>query len=239
MNITTTFKRSITLSLTVLTIVGFAPHVFADTTAQHVAAIQAKGDTDITARITSLNSLVTKVNAAKKLSTSQKSGLTTGMQSEVTGLTTLKTTLDAETTVAGAKTDFQNIFAQHYIYAFFLPRTERIIAADNENDAAALLTSLVPKLQAYIAQAQTAGKDVTALNASLADMQKNVTAASTQSASVISTLTPLTASGYPGNKTTVTNASATIKTARTALEAARADAKSIIAGLKKALTTVQ
>ena len=211
----------------------------AQTVAQHVAAIQAKGDTDITDRASSLTKLMTSVASTSKLTTAQKAQLTTEMQGEVTSLSALKTSLDKETTVATAKADFQNIFAQHYIYAFYVPRVNRIIAADHVADAATTLTLLVPKLTAYIATAKSQGKDVAALQTNLTDLQAKLTAATTQSEAVIATLTPLAATGYPANKTSVTGSSATLKTARADIESAKTDAHTIVTDLKKLLTSVQ
>jgi len=232
--------RSLLVVLSTLFLLGVSVGASAaQTPAAHLTAIQAKGDADITARLTSLSGLVTNVSAATKLSTAQKSSLTTEMQGETTSLTKLKTTLDAETTVAAATTDFKNIFAQHYIFAFYQPRVERIIAADKQSDAATLLTALVPKLQAYITQAQTAGKDVTALQTSLTEMQAKAAEAQTKADGVIATLTPLTASGYPANKTTVQSAGTDLKASRADLKTASADAHSIVTGLRKLIPSAQ
>jgi hypothetical protein len=206
----------------------------------HLAAIQKKGDTDITTRLNSLNTLVSKINGAKKLSSTQKSDLTAEIQAEITSLTTLKTSLDGETTVEAAKTDFQNIFAQHYIFAFYIPRVERILAADRELDAATALTSISSKLQGYITQAKTAGNDVTQMQSQLTEMNTKTADAQTQAQAVIDSLISLKASGYPGNKTTIENAVSPLKTGRSDLEAARKDAKSIVTSLRSLLKgTVQ
>ncbi len=214
---------------------GSSETAVSTTSANRLASIQTKGAADITARTTSLTSLIAKVNAAKKLTSIQKASLTTEMSGEVTSLGILKAKLAADTTVATAATDFQNIFKEHYIYAFFLPRTERIVAADDIGDAASQLTALAAKLQTLITTAKDKGTDTTALITQLADMQAKATAASTGASAAIASLVPLTAAGYPGNKTTVTAAAATIKTARTSLETARTDAKALIAALKKDL----
>ena len=209
------------------------------TVAEHVAAIQAKGDTDIQNRVSSLQTLTTKVASAKKLTADQKSTLSAEINSEVTGLQTLKTTLAGEKTVATATADFKNVFEQHYIYAFYVPRVNRILAADAQNDAAANLIALIPKLQAYVTKAKDAGKDVTALQKALDEMKLKADDAQTQSSGVIATLTPLTASGYPANKTTVQTAGTTLKTSRSDLETARTDARTIVTGVRKLLGSVQ
>ena len=205
----------------------------------HLAAIQARGDTDITTRITSLNGLISDLNGAKRLTAAQKTSLIAEITAQITQLTALKTKLDADTNVDTAQTDFQTIFSQHYVYAFYLPRTARLIAADREADAAALMLGMTDKLQAYIARAQAQGSDVSALNASLADLKAKAADAQGLAQTVIASLTPLTAAGYPANKTAVDGATASLKTGRSDLASAQTDAQSIISGLRKVLTDVQ
>ncbi|MEI6478329.1 MAG: hypothetical protein WCO52_05085 [bacterium] len=210
-----------------------------DTVAVHVAAIQARGDANITARTTSLSGLKTKIAAAKRLSASQKASLTTEIEAQITGLTALKASLDADTTVETARTDFQKIFSQHFIYAFYVPRVNRIIAADEQVQAAAVLTTLTPKLQTYITTAKTAGTDVTSLQVKLDEMLAKTAEAKTLAQGVINTLTPLTAAGYPDNKSTVEASATSLRTARADLKTSRDDAHSIVTALRKALNTVQ
>jgi hypothetical protein len=203
--------------------------------AAHLAAIQTKGDADITARLTSLNTLIAKVGAATRLSASQKTSLTSEMQVQVTGLTTLKTSIDADTTPATARADYDKIFTEHFIYAFYIPRINRIMAADAETEATATLVTLATTLQSYVTQAKASGNDVTSIQAALADMQAKTADATTQSQSVLNALLPLTATGYPGNKAIVQGATAAINTGRSDLKTARSDAGAIVTSLKKML----
>ncbi len=203
-----------------------------------LARIQARGDTDIDARITSLTGLETKVTATAKLTTDQKSSLTNELKTEITSLQALKTKLDADTDLTTAKVDFQSIFNKHFIYAFYVPRLERIIACDYELNAAATLKTVATKLKAYIDLASQQGGDVTTLTASLTEMDTNLTEAQTKAQATLDSLLPLTVAGYPGNKATVQNAVSQINLARANLKTARTDANTIITGLKKLLTTV-
>ena len=236
-----TLPTSFISTLAVLSMLGAATPLTlaagstAATQAATLAAVQTKGNIDITARTTSLTGLIAKVNAATKLSASQKSSLTAEMQTEVTSLTALKAKLDADTDVPTARADFQTIFSQHYIYAFYLPRVERIITADDEGSVVTTLTTLATSLQGYITQAKTSGKDVTILQSKLSDLQTKTADANTQSQSVLASLVPLTAAGYPADKATVQGAATPLKTGRSDLETARTDAKTIVASLKKLL----
>lgn len=236
----TTSKSLLILSTLLFTLSIATPSALADTTASaHVTLVKERGDKDITTRVTALNAILNKITNSKKLSTSQKSTLETEIQDQVNGLSGLKSTLDADTDLTTARADFQKIFTQHFIFAFYVPRIERIIAADSEEDAADLLLSLEPKLAGYVSQAKNAGKDVTALQTSLDEMVAKATDAKTQAEQVISILMPLTAAGYPGNKTTVQSTATELKTGRTDLQTARTDAKSVVAGLKQLQIAIQ
>lgn len=242
--ILSSFSLPVALVITILSAYATAQSfamttVNPQTTAQHLAAIIAKGDLDITARTTSLDNLISKVETAKKLSTDQKSALTADMQTEKTGLLSLKTKLDSDTDVATARIDFQNIFAQHYVYAFYIPRINRIIAADDQSDAVAILIGLTPKFQSYITQVQSQGKSVTLLQSTLVDFQAKTADALSKSDQVITTLTPVTSAGYPGNKTTLQTAASQLLTSRNDLTSARTDAKTLVISLRKLLANVQ
>lgn len=233
--------KSLITSIATLGVIGMSSSpIYAVTpsptpNAAKLAAVQAKGDTDISVRLTSLGSLISSVSASTKLSSAQKSSLSAEMQGEVTALTALKSKIETDTDIPTTRADYAMIFSAHYIYAFYIPRVNRILAADAQSDAAATLTTLATTLQGYVTQAKTAGNDVTALQTALTDMQAKATDATTQSQNALSTLLPLTSAGYPNNKTTVQGTSTSITTARTDLKTARADAGTIVAALKKML----
>lgn len=229
-------KHFVILPVASLIALSAAPLAMAAATTR-LQNIQTKGNTDITNRTDSLGKLVTKVQGAKRLTTDQKNSLVSEMQGQVTSLNALKATLDGETTVTPALTDFSNIFKEHYIYAFYLPRTDHIVAGDAQSDAATNLTDLASKLDTLIANAGNQGNDVSNLETKLTELKTKAADAQTQSQTALTALLPLTAAGYPGNKATITTSSTTLKTGRADLETAQADAKAIVASLKTMLAT--
>ncbi len=211
----------------------------ADPEATHLATIQARGVTDITARTTAISGLVNEVASAKKLSDTQKSTLTAELKTESIALQTLGAALAADTTVATAKTDFQRIFTEHYIFALYLPKMKRITSTDSELDAAAKITSLVPKLEDYISKANDKKVDVTTMTTTLTEAQSKITEATTLATTASATLLTITPADYPANKTTLEGTRANIKTARADLEVARKDIRSLETMLKAVLTSVE
>jgi hypothetical protein len=233
----TTFGASAALAEASTAASSPAPTATASSTATHLAAVKTKGDADISVRLASLTTLVTKVSGLEKLSSAEKSSLAAEIQAQITGLTALKATLDGETSVDTARTDFNDIFSQHYVYAFYLPRIDRLAAADAASSAATSLLALAPKLQAYLTTAQQQGKDITSLQAALTEMTAKATDAQAQAQSAITALTPLTASQFQTNKTIVSNEVSGIKAARSDLQTARTDAHTVVDGLRKLLGT--
>jgi hypothetical protein len=205
--------------------------------AAEVTALIAKGDTAITARIADLNKLNTRVQDMKNVSAAEKSAITTQVQTNITGLTALKAKLDADTVLATTRTDYDSIYGSFRIYALVIPQGYLLASADRITTIGQLMTDLGTKLQARIAADQAAGKNVSALTAAYTDLQAKIAAATAQVSVIkngIMTLAP-----DQGNKTTAASnhaalvtARANVKSADTSFVAARADIKTILAGLK-------
>lgn len=209
--------------------------VTAEQTANQQTRVQniiTKGNQEISRRLTSLNNLTAKINAATKLTASNKTALSSEVATEISGLTALKTKLDAETTIAGAKADAQQIYGDYRVYALILPKVHLIKLADDIQAADSKLTALAGKLQTRISAAQQAGKDVSALQTQLADMNSKISAAQNTASQVESSVINLQPSDYNSNHQVLSGDMTQIKSAHTNNQAAFADAKSIVAALK-------
>src|SRR5260221_14545949 len=60
-------------------------------TTERIATLKTKADELITDRVTRLNVLITRINAMAKLSATDKTSFTTEINTDITGLNTLKT----------------------------------------------------------------------------------------------------------------------------------------------------
>ncbi len=205
--------------------------------AARLSAIVTKADSDISARITALNDLNTRVQSLKNVSTDEKTSIASQVQTNITGLTALQTTIDADTVVATARTDAATIFTTFRIYALVVPQGWILASADRVTTITGLMTSLATNIQTRITADQSAGKDVSALTAALADMQAKITDANTQSTSAQSGVTSLVPD--QGNKTTAASnhaalvaARGDIKTATADITAARKDVTTLLQGLR-------
>ena len=200
--------------------------------ATRLANIIKRGDAEIARRLVSLNTLISKVNESPHLSSSDKTSLIAAVNTEISGLSALKTKLDADTTVAAAVTDAQSIITDYRVYALLLPKVWIVKTADDQIAVEAKLTALAAKLQTRITAAQTAGKDVTSLTSALADMNKLLTNSNSISTSVETAVLALQPSDYNANHAALKGYLTQLQTAHQDNQAAFQDAKTIIVGLK-------
>jgi len=197
-----------------------------------ISNLKLRANREIDRRIAALNKLTTRITNIKKLSSGDKSTLTSQIQTQITDLTSLKSKVDADTDLATLRSDVKSIVDSYRIFALFIPKIHLLAAADSMSQAADNLTTLAAKLQDRIQKAQAAGNDVTNLNAALSDLQAKVADAKTQYQNAENLVLPLTPDGYPANKAQLDQGRAMVKTGAQDLKTARADAVTIINGLK-------
>ena len=218
---------------------GFALTADAATTssAANLAKVIAASDTAITTRITALNKLSTRVGEMKNVPASEVTSIAAEVQTETANLTTLKAKIDADTTVATARADAKTITGDYRIYALIIPQGSIVAASDRVSVIVGLMNAIQVKLQARITAAQTAGKNVTAMQASIADMTAKMTDATSQAQTAqtgVASLVPDqgNATVAASNKAALLAARTNIKNATADLKTARQDIGSIVQGLK-------
>ena len=190
--------------------------------------LRTRAGQEITRRVTSLTELITKINGLKKLSQTNKTDLTNQVQTEITGLNTLKTKIDADTDIATLRTDVKSIVQSYRVYAFFIPQIRILSANDAMSQLTDNLTILANKLETLIGKSGATGATLTSLQTYLSDMKAKIKVASDTYQAVETEVLALTPAGYPTNKATLQDARAKLKTGSQALKAARDDAKQIV-----------
>jgi predicted PurR-regulated permease PerM len=199
---------------------------------QRLANIKTKGDQEITRRLNSLTGLVAKINAASKLTTSDKQVLSSEVTAEITGLTALKTQLDGETTVEAAAADAKSILSDYRVYALIVPKVALVRNADDQQVTEQKLATLAQKLQVRITAAQQAGNSIATLQTTLSDMQAKIAAAQTISTQIQTSVIALQPSDFNSNHAVLSGDAAQLKTAHQDNAAALVDAKAIVTSLK-------
>lgn len=199
---------------------------------QELANIKAKGAAEITRRINSLKTAESKISSTTKLSSSDQAYLENEVTTEISGLTALQTTLAGDTTVATAISDAKSIFTEYRVYALVLPKVWLVADADHQQTTEAKLTTLAGNLQTRITADQNAGKDVTTLQNELNNMIAKTNDAQAISSSIEQKVLTLQPSDYNSDQTILSGDKAQLNTAHSDNEAAYADAKNIVSGLK-------
>ncbi|HUD07128.1 MAG TPA: hypothetical protein VMR34_04525 [Candidatus Saccharimonadales bacterium] len=200
--------------------------------AQHLTNIISKGNQEITRRLTTLGTLSRKISSSTKISATDKTTLSAEVNTEITGLTSLKTQLDADTTLTAAGTDATSIFTEYRVYALVVPKVELTKTADDQQITEAKLSSLAQSLTIEINTEKTNGKDTTSVTATLTDMTTQIANAQAISSAMETKVLPLQPSDYDTDQTILSGDAAQLKMAHSENEAAYADAKSIVATLK-------
>ena len=200
--------------------------------ATKIADLHTKCDTEINNRLTSLNTLSTRISGLKKLSADQKAKFSGQITTNVNGLTALKAKCDADTDLATLRADHKSVFTSYRIYAVFIPQLNLLAASDTMGYTADLLSDYAGKLEARI----QADGNPSSLKDLLSDMKAKITDAKTQYSTVESQVEPLTPDSYntnpTGTKSTLQTARGEIKTGAQDLKTAWSDAQQIRQGLK-------
>jgi hypothetical protein len=199
-----------------------------------VDTLRAMGDCEINRRFTTLSQLGSKVSGSKVLTSSDAAALTAEIGSTTSGLTSLKATIDAETSISALRTEVKRIATDHRVYLLVGPQVNLVSAADGVIASQTRFSKVNANLTSRIAAAKAGGKDVTAAQADLDKMNAAVTAAVGLATPLPSALLPLTPAQYNGGTAgpILANARTALGQARDQLKAAVADAKACRDALK-------
>lgn len=190
------------------------------------------GNGEISRRLTTLNNLTSVINSAQYLTASDKSSLSSEVTTEVSDLTSLKTKLDAETTISAATADDTAVITEYRVYLLVVPQVYIVISADNQQSVEAALSKAATGFQSAITTAQNAGKNVTTLQSELSSLNSQVTAAQAISSNMETTVVGITPTTFNGNETILTGDYNKLLTAQTDNEAAINDANQLLTGLQ-------
>jgi hypothetical protein len=188
-----------------------------------VDALRAFGDCEIQRRFTTLTTLATRVSGSKALTNSDAAALTAEIGATRTGLTSLKATIDAETSIPALKADVTRIATDFRVYLLVGPQVNLVSGADGVVASQSAFTKVDTNLAARIAAAKAAGKDTTTAQSDLDAMNAAVAKAVGLATPLPATLLPLTPAQYNAG-----TAGPVLTSARTALVQARDLLKSAV-----------
>jgi len=191
--------------------------------------IQAAAATDISDRVTALNTAIGKVKAATFLGSDQ-AVLLTMLQSDVTGLQQLGQTIAADTTSSAAVADLKQMYTNFRVYALALPVAGRV---SHDDRIASVVAPRLTKVAARIASKETSANQAQ-VGPLLSDLASHVSAATSAVNGDVATLEGYTPAGWNADHSLLAASKAATASAVSDLTTARSDAKQAAAdvGLK-------
>jgi len=199
-----------------------------------VANLKTLGDCEIQRRLVTLARLQGGVIAAPFLTSLDRQALLDRIRATRTGLTGLKSEIDADTTVAELKVDLPRIATEYRVYLLLAPQVNLVRGADATTAAAGRLGQEAQRLQQLIDFAKSQGKDVTAAQAALDAMDHDLANARAQVTGLSAKLLALMPADWNDGsaKPLLDAARAAERSAHAELVSARKDARAVIAALK-------
>jgi hypothetical protein len=197
-----------------------APTPAATAAGDRLPQVQARGEAAIDRRLVSLTAASAKVTAAKGLTDAHRRTLLAAMAADTTGLTALRATIAADTTVAAAKAHDRSIFTDYRVYAVVLAQAGVVRGSDR------LTSDALPKLQKAHDALVAAGKDAT----KLATMQQDIDAATSGITGVADAAIAVTPAAYDANHAVLTPMRTSLTQAVAQARAAAAIAKALAGG---------
>lgn len=204
-----------------------------------ITAITTRANEEITRRVNALNALAARVSAMARISATDKSDLSNGIEGQISAMNALQAKIAADASAnstSSLKADVGSITSSYRIFALILPQGAIEAAADRVLDISGILDDLSAKFSARIAATSAAGDNVATAQAALTDMNAKVSDANVQAQAAISEVASLTPDN--GNATVMASNTAALKDAHSKIQtaqqdflAARADAQTIIEAL--------
>jgi hypothetical protein len=194
-------------------------------------------DNEIARREKALQGLITYVGKVSILSTADAATLTGELNSLIADLQTLKSKVDAETTVPDLQADLKLLQSNLTVYRTVWMWVHLVVGAEYTSSAGTLFDKVATKIAAEIATAQGLGKDTTAVQTLLDAMNASVTQAEGLAQPVSATLLALTPSQLADGSAApvLKSASSTLMQAWKDLWTARMDAHKALDALKQLL----
>lgn len=193
-----------------------------------LAALKERCNVAVQRRLSTLAADGTFVKDSAALSSADRTTLEGQVSADQQGLTALDKTIQSDTTYHQAWTDCQTIVTGYRVYVLEDPKIHEVIAADGVSKVNATFVTLIPELQTLIDNSSVSAKVKAQAQADLNDLTSKVNASRTSISGVSASVINLLPAGWPGNQVDLKSAVQNIKTARTDLTGAGADANHII-----------
>ena len=200
----------------------------ATTEKQQLAQLQTRASTEISRRIASLNALSPLVEKLANATPTQQKAYRTAVANEIKALQQSSATINGDATLASAKADTQKLTTEYDAFMVLVPKTWLIITADWQQVQETKLSTYANKIQDRLNAASNAGKDISAAQITLNDLQAHIDAAKQLSDDVAKAVPETQLGQYNANHAVLVSHYNKLKSAGDNLSAALTDAKTLL-----------
>ena len=182
----------------------------------------------ITRRMLALRERLTVAESIAQLSEENRSTLTTQLQEQVNGLTSLSARIQGDNDEATLRADAQRMVTDYRVYVLTIPKARGVMVADIEVAAADRFSKLADRLATALDQAKG---DTTGTQEDLSQMRGKLAAVAAAVPPIPAALLALQPAGYPANHAVLEQARQSLRTGRSDLADASILARRVIANL--------
>ncbi len=193
-----------------------------------LTTLKARCNAAVQRRLGTLAADDTFVVRSAALTGGDRTALEGQIEADQQGLTALDTTIQSDSTYKQTWADCQTIVTGYRVYVLEDPKIHEVIAADGVSKLDQTFAMLIPELQSLINNSSVSATIKAEAQSDLNDLTSKVSASRTSISGVTSSVINLTPAEWPGNQIDLKSAAQNIRTARTDLGGARADANHII-----------
>ncbi|MCX6780114.1 MAG: hypothetical protein NT034_02965 [Candidatus Magasanikbacteria bacterium] len=159
----------------------------------------------VNARLSALASLKVEINSSTYLTGTQKTTLSTMVDTNVSGLNALLTKIKADTDLATLKADSEKIYTNFRIFSVFTPKIRASIAFYAQANYSAKAGEVVATVQSKINDFKDSGVDMTDNQAALDAAKAALVQADAKIATMTAKVTDLDPSDFPTLSATIIN----------------------------------
>ena len=202
--------------------------------APSVSTARAVGECEIDRRLDDLATVRQRVEAAKHLTSGDRSAMESRIDATTSGLKSLRGEIESDSTLASLHDDLHAIVYDYRVYVLVIRQDWLTYAADSELAAVHALETFDGKLDGWIATAKAAGYDTSAVEADQATLEARTSAVKSPVSPLPATLVALTPAGYNAGTAgpTMDAAAKTLATGWSDLVDARAAAEKALQDIK-------
>ncbi|MHC5795702.1 hypothetical protein ACVXZ4_06030 [Lacisediminihabitans sp. FW035] len=197
-----------------------------------LSSVQALGAAATTARITALDTAIPKVTSNVYLSSTDKDHILGTLNGDRSAMVTLGAKIAADTDLTVATSDYHSIFTGYRVFAVAIPQSFYAAAAAGLSDSAIPALQSAQKTLAAAIAGPLASKDTPEIDATMADLATQISAAQQSIAGVSAFALSVTPEQFNANHEILSATRASVKAATAAAKKARADVASVKAALK-------